>query len=121
MASGNLVVQENEVKCHRVHMRSTFFIFGNIMKNLYISLLIFSNIVFVASAFSGQDQSLIQTTRQNQLMNDAKDSQGADSSGKSEKSFGKWKPALDHGPRAVVTPWVNEHRRLAAKDSDAQK
>ena len=91
------------------------------MKNLYISLLILSNIVFVASAFSGQDQALIQTTRQNQLMNDAKNSQDTGSSAKSEKSFGKLKPSLDHGPRAVVTPWVNAQRRLAAKDSDAQK
>jgi hypothetical protein len=91
------------------------------MKNLTISLLILANIVFVVSAFPAQDQALIQTTRQNQLANEAKDSQGAASSEKSEQSFGRWKPSLDHGPRAVVTPWVNEQRRLAAKDSDAQK
>lgn len=69
------------------------------------------SVVSAGNAFAAQDQALLDATHRNQITNDAKNKQvaSADTTPK--------KPSLqlDHGPRAEVTPWVNEQRRLHAK------
>jgi len=91
------------------------------MKKLSISILVLLNTAFAVPAFAAQDQSLIETTRKNQLANDAKNMQEAAPSVKSEKAPEQLKLPLDHGPHAQVTPWVNEQRRLRAKEEGEQK
>lgn len=73
--------------------------------------------VLTSSAIAAQDQALIQETRKNQLAHDAQASQAPAESTVTAK---KVSLSLDHGPRAVVTPWVNQQRILRA-EKEAKK
>ena len=106
---------------HKLSQSRSVIFFGTVMKKLSLSMFVFLNAVFACSAVAAQDQSLIDTTRKNQLANDAKNRQEAATSGKSEKAAEQVKLPLDHGPHAQVTPWVNEQRRLHAKEESEQK
>jgi hypothetical protein len=68
-----------------------------------------------ATAWAAQDQTLIQQTRKNQAAHAADESAGASSA----KPAATAKPALDHGPRAQVTPWVNRQRQAKQQDAKA--
>ena len=83
------------------------------MKKLPLILAILFQCVITASAIAAQDQSLIQETRKNQLAHDAQASQAPAEPAVTPK---KVSLSLDHGPRAVVTPWVNQQRILRAEE-----
>jgi hypothetical protein len=64
------------------------------MKKLSISAFVLSNLIFAASAIAAQDTQVTSDQMADIIKN--------------------LKLPLDHGPRAVVTPWVNQQRRLRA-------
>ena len=77
------------------------------------------NVAVLNSAFAAKDEVLIQTTRKNQLAYDA--AQAAAQSAQPAAAKPLVLP-LDHGPHAVVTPWVNQQRRLhAAEEAEKAK
>ncbi len=80
-----------------------------------------SAIAFSSSAIAAKDDALIEATRKNQLAHDAQDSQKKPSSEQSAGVAKKLVLPLDHGPHAVVTPWVNQQRRLRAEDEAKKK
>jgi len=79
--------------------------FGKIMKN--ISLLVTASAILSLNlpAFAAQDQSNVANP-------------ATQESQKSTVAANVKKPTLllDHGPRAVVTPWVNQQRILSAQE-----
>jgi len=79
------------------------------MKKSVLLIAALINIGAVSTAIAAQDQALIQETRKNQLAHDGKES----SSSAVQSSSAVKKPALplDHGPRAVATPWENQQRK----------
>lgn len=87
------------------------------MKTISVFSLLILNAALMTASHAAQDQSLIQTTRKNQLANDAKTEQAA-ASKPAQQSAQKRVLPLDHGPHAVVTPWVNEQRRLHAAEQE---
>lgn len=91
------------------------------MKKLSSCVFVFLNAVFAVSAYAASDQPSIQSTPNNQLAFDTAQPRGIIISGNSSKSVGALKLSLDHGPRAEVTPWVNQQRRLRALEQTAQK
>jgi hypothetical protein len=89
------------------------------MKKLSIPLVILLNVVFASSAIAGRDEALIQITRKNQIAHDAQAK--ASPSQQPATSATQPKLSLDHGPHAVVTPWVNDQRRLRAEEEKKTK
>lgn len=90
------------------------------MKFTFALSLMILNAALMTNSFAAQDQSLIQTTRKNQLANEAKNEQAV-AAKPVQQSAQKLVLPLDHGPRAVVTPWVNEQRRLRAAEQEKSK
>lgn len=82
-------------------------------QTLVISALL--NIALASSALAAKDDVLLQITRKNQLAYDA--AQSAQPAAPANKLV----LPLDHGPRAVVTPWVNQQRRLKAAEAEKAK
>ena len=83
------------------------------MKKSPLLCAVLFQLAFAASAIAAQDQALIQETRKNQLAHDAQTSQASPPPAAPAKKVAL---SLDHGPRAVVTPWVNQQRRLRAEE-----
>ncbi|HEY8026106.1 MAG TPA: hypothetical protein VIF60_16185 [Burkholderiaceae bacterium] len=90
------------------------------MKFTFALSLVILNAALMTSSSAAQDQALIQTTRKNQLANEAKNEQAVTAKS-SQQSAQKPALQLDHGPRAVVTPWVNEQRRMRAAEQEKSK
>lgn len=87
------------------------------MKKLFARVNILLSVAFAGATFAAQDQALIQQTRKNQLAHDALQAQAAPQ--QSASAAMHLKLPLDHGPRAEVTPWVNQQRRLrVAQETD---
>ena len=82
------------------------------MKNFSLLCAVLLQFALAASAIAAQDQALVQETRKNQLAHDAQDAKAPEPAVAANKQA----LSLDHGPRAVVTPWVNQQRRLRAEE-----
>ncbi|HSY27972.1 MAG TPA: hypothetical protein VK832_10745 [Burkholderiaceae bacterium] len=85
------------------------------MKKFSILCAVLLQFALTASAIAAQDQALVQETRKNQLAHDAQDAKVSEPAVAANKQA----LSLDHGPRAVVTPWVNQQRKLRA-EADAK-
>jgi hypothetical protein len=83
------------------------------MKKFSLLCAVLVQFALAASAIAAQDQALVQETRKNQLAHDAQDSKAPT---EASVAADKLVLPLDHGPRAVVTPWVNQQRRLRAEE-----
>jgi len=90
------------------------------MKTAFALSLLILNAALVTTSYAAQDQSLIQTARKNQLADDAKTEQTV-AAKPTQQPAQKLVLPLDHGPHAVVTPWVNEQRRLRAAEQEKAK
>jgi len=90
------------------------------MKVISVFSLLILNAALMTASHAAQDQSLIHTARKNQLANDAKAEQAA-APKPAQQPAQKLVLPLDHGPHAVVTPWVNEQRRLRAAEQEKAK
>jgi len=66
------------------------------MKTIIFALFAASNIVAIHSAMAAEEQQIPETQKHIAV---------------------KLKLPLDHGPRAEVTPWVNQQRRLRAEQA----
>jgi hypothetical protein len=84
------------------------------MKKSYHLIAVFINVAIASNSFAAQDQALIQETRKNQLTHDAKESSAP--STQATSSAKKTTLPLDHGPRAVATPWENQQRKLSTSE-----
>jgi hypothetical protein len=91
------------------------------MKNLSITLFVLLNAAFASSAIAGRDEALIQITRKNQLAHDAQVAAKPSPFQQPAASATHATLSLDHGPHAVVTPWVNDQRRLRAEEEKKAK